>query len=137
MMNEISPRMMARLTGISYLVLIGGGLIAQGVIAERLIDLTNAAATSSAILANETLYRTAFTVYLIEMTAQIVLSVLFYYLLKPVSRSGAMVSTVLLLTGSVIKTMSRLFFISPLYVLHGGSVLTGFSPEQLNSLALM
>ncbi|MGE5748923.1 MAG: DUF4386 domain-containing protein, partial [Gemmatimonas sp.] len=126
MMNEISPRMMARLTGISYLVLIGGGLIAQGVIAERLIDLKNAAATSSAILANETLYRTAFTVYLIEMTAQIVLSVLFYYLLKPVSRSGAMVSTVLLLTGSVIKTMSRLFFISPLYVLHGGSVLTGF-----------
>ena len=114
MMNEISPRMMARLTGITYLVLIGGGLIAQGFIAERLIDLTNAAATSSAILANETLYRTAFTVYLIEMTAQIVLSVLFYYLLKPVSRSGAMVSTVLLLAGSVIKTMTRLFFISPL-----------------------
>src|SRR5512141_132167 len=137
MMNEISPRMMARLTGISYLVLIVGGLIAQGFIAERLIDLTNAAATSSAILANETLYRTAFTVYLIEMTAQIVLSVLFYYLLKPVSRSGAMVSTVLLLTGSVIKTMARLFFISPLYVLHGGTVLAGFSPEQLDSLALM
>lgn len=137
MMNEISPRTMARLTGITYLVLIGGGLIAQGFIAERLIDLTNAAATASAILANETLYRTAFTVYLIEMTAQIVLSVLFYYLLKPVSRSGAMVSTVLLLAGSVIKTVTRLFFISPLYVLHGGNVLIGFSPEQLNSLALM
>ena len=45
MMNEISPRMMARLTGISYLVLIVGGLIAQGFIAERLIDLRNAAAT--------------------------------------------------------------------------------------------
>ena len=137
MMNEISPRTMARLTGASYLVLMAGGIVAQGMIAEKLINLRDAAATSSAILANENLYRTAFTVYLIEMTAQIVLSVLFYYLLKPVSRSGAMVSTVLLLTGSVIKTMTRLFFISPLYVLHGGSVFAGFSPEQLNSLALM
>lgn len=137
MINEISPRTMARLTGVSYLMLMLGGIVAQGYIAEGMINLKNAGATASAILSNEALYRAGFTVYLIEMTAQIVLSVLFYYLLKPVSRSGALVSTVLLLVGCVIKTMTRLFFISPLYVLHGGSVFAGFTPEQLNSLALV
>jgi len=137
MTGEISPRTMSRLTGIFYLAAILGGVFAQGFVAERLINFGNAATTASNILANETLFRTGFTVYLLEMTAQIVMTLLFYYLLKPVSRSGAMVATVLGLTGAVIKTVSRIFFIAPLFVLHKGSALSGYNPEQLNALSLV
>jgi len=137
MTGEITPRTMSRLTGIFYTVTILGGVFAQGFVAERLINFGNAATTASNILANESLYRTGFTVYLMEMTAQIVMTLLFYYLLKPVSRSGALVGTVLGLTGCVIKTVARIFFIAPLFVLHKGGPLSGYNPEQLNSLALV
>lgn len=137
MINEISPRNMARLTGIFYLVTIVGGVFAQGFVADRLIDFRSAGTTASNILASESLYRTGLTVYLIEMTAQMITSVLFYYLLKPVSRSGAMVATVIGLAGSVIKTMARVSFLAPLWVLHHGNALSGFSAEQVNSLSLL
>jgi hypothetical protein len=138
MINEISPRTMARYTGISYLIVIVFGVFAQGFVADRLINFKDAGITASNILANQSLYRIGYTVYLIEMTAQIVNAVLFYYLLKPVSRSGAMVATVVTLAGSVIKTMARVFFIVPLGMLHsGGSVYGSYSPEQVSALSLV
>ena len=137
MTEEISPRTMSQLTGIFYLAAILGGVFAQGLVAERLINFGSAATTASNILANESLYRAGFTVYLVEMTAQIVMTLLFYFLLKPVSRSGALVATVLGLTGCVIKTIARLFFIAPLFVLHKGGALSGYNPEQLSSLSLV
>jgi len=137
MATEISPRTMARLTGIFYLITIVGGVIAQGVIADNIIDFRNAGVTASNILASETQYRAAFTIFLIEMTAQIVTSVLFYYLLKPVSRSGAMVATVIGLSASIIKTMARALFLVPLWVLHHPNALAGFNVEQVNALSLV
>ena len=137
MIHEITPRGMARLTAICTLVLIITGMFAQGYVAESMIKFRDAGATAANILANETLFRTGFTVYLIEMTAQIVMTVLFYYLLKPVSRSGALVMTVIGLTGAMMKIVGRLFFLSPLNVLHGDAIYTGYSAEQLNSLALL
>jgi len=42
------------------------------------------------------------------------------------------------LAGAIIKTFARVFFIAPLWVLDGGStVLHGFSPEQVQSTALI
>ena len=136
MTDEISPRTLARLTGLSYLLLILGGVFAQGFVAERLIDFKSAGATASNILANETLYRAGFTVYLIEMTAQIIMTVLFYYLLKPVSRIGSLLAAAIGLCGAVIKTFTRVMFLAPLWVLHHGDALVGMNAEQINSLAL-
>jgi hypothetical protein len=136
MTNEITPRSMARLTGLFYLITIAGGVFAQGMVADKLIDFTNATTTASNILANQAMFRAGFTVYLIEMTAQIITSVLFYYLLKPVSRSGSMLAAVIGITASIIKTFARVMFLTPLWVLHHGNALTGFSPDQVNSLAL-
>ena len=137
MIKEISPRGMGRLAAISTLVLIVTGVFAQGYVADSMIKFRDAGATAANILANETLFRAGFTVYLIEMTAQLVMSVLFYYLLKPVSRSGALVMTVISLAGALMKIVGRLFFLTPLYVLKGSAIYTGYSPEQLNSLSLL
>ncbi|MGH9422750.1 MAG: DUF4386 domain-containing protein, partial [Thermoanaerobaculia bacterium] len=137
MTSEITPRNMGRLTALFYLIVIVGGIFAQGVVSDRLINFGNAATTASNILANETLYQAGFTVFLIEMTAQVVMTVLFYYLLKPVSRSGAMVATVLGLTGALVKTVARVFFLAPLGVLHHASAFSGFTPDQVNALSLL
>lgn len=133
---EITPRNMARLTGLFYLITIVGGVFAQAMVADRLIDFTNANTTAANILGAQGMFRAGFTVYLIEMTAQIITCVLFYYLLKPVSRSGSMLAMVIGVTASIIKTFARVMFLTPLWVLHHGNALTGFSPDQVNSLAL-
>ena len=133
--TEITPKAKARLTGLLYLVLIVAGVFAQGFVAERLVSARDAGVTASSILGNESLYRLGFTVYLIEMAAQIATAVLFYQLLKPVSRTASQLYVVFELVGCGIKTMSRLFYFTPLLVLGGATYLSVFSNEQLHALA--
>src|SRR4029079_6773327 len=82
------------------------------------------------------LYRAGFTVFMIEMTSQILTTVLFYQLLKPVSRNAALIATVLSLVACIIKTSARVLFLAPLWVLHHPAALNGYSADQVSSLAL-
>jgi Domain of unknown function (DUF4386) len=132
-----SPRLIARITGAFFLLTILTGIFAQGFVSERLVVFSDAAATANNILSNRGLFESGFTVYLIEMACQIAMTALFYVLLRPVSKSVAMVSTFWGLTGCVIKTAARAFYIAPLFVLSGGSALAGFNAGQLQSLALV
>lgn len=136
--REISPRTMARVTGACYLLTVAGGIIAEVFISQRLLVPGDAAATASNILGQAPLFRIGFTIYLIEMAAQIAMTVLFYYLLKPVSRSASLLAAVFSLVGCTIKTLSRLFYFAPLLVLDGDARYLGvFAPDQLESLALL
>ena len=133
----VSPRTLARITGALYLVTVVTGIYAQAVIAERLVVPADAAATAANIHAHESLFRFGFTAYLIEMAAQVAMTTLFYHLLAPVSRTVALLSTVLGLVGCAVKTASRLLYYAPLLVLSGATFLTVFSHDQLNALALL
>src|SRR2546425_13305104 len=134
---EASPRIEARIAGLFYLLTILTGIFAQGFVSGRLVVDGDAAATATNILTHRSLYQLGFAVYLIEMACQIVMTVLFYDLLKPVSRSLSLLAAFFSLTGCVIKTFSRVFFIVPLFVLGGAHYLSVFSAEQLQALALL
>jgi hypothetical protein len=135
--SEASPRRKARIAGVFYLLTILTGLFAQGVVAGRLIVDGDAAATAANILTHRTLFESGFTVYLIEMTCQVVLTALFYELLKPVNRSVSLLAAYISLVGCTIKALSRLFYLAPLFVLSGSHYLSVFNREQLQSLALL
>jgi hypothetical protein len=135
---EMTPRVKARFTGAFYLLYVIAGVYAQSFVSDRLVVMHDAAATAANILANQSSYRLSFTVYLIEMAGQIATVVLFYQLLKPVSRTGAMLAAAFELTGCGIKIFSRLFYFGPLLVLgSGGSYLSVFNKEQLDAIALL
>jgi hypothetical protein len=134
---ELSPRLKARVAGALYLVTMVTGIFAEGFVSGRLVVDGNAAATATNILAHRGLFQLGFAVYLIEMACQIAMTALFYDLLKPAGRSVSLVAAYLGLTGCVIKTFSRLFFIAPLFVLGGAHYLNVFSAEQLQALALL
>jgi hypothetical protein len=128
-----------------FLLTILGGIVAQVFISQRLIDFNDAAATANNILTNKGLFTLGFTIYLIEMACQVATATLLYQLLKPVNRTVALLALLLELTGIVIKTFSRVFYITPLFVLGAlasgesvaaGSILSGFTTAQLQSLAL-
>ena len=137
MLNEISPRRIARITGLLLLLTILTGIFAQGFVSDRLVVSGDAAATATNILAHKGLFQLGFTVFIIEMVCQVAKVALFYVLLKPVNRSVALVSAFIELTGSVIKTFARVFFIAPLFILGGSPALSGFSGEQLQSLGMV
>ena len=135
-MAETSPSTRGRILAALYLFVIIAGITAQVFIADRLVVRDDAARTAANILANRSLYRLGFTIFMLEMVAQVAVSALYYDLLKPVNRSVARVSAIIGLTGSGIKTFARLFYYAPLILLGGASYLSVIEPVQLEALAL-
>ncbi|MFL5485529.1 MAG: DUF4386 domain-containing protein [Gemmatimonadaceae bacterium] len=135
---EMTPRTKGRFAGALYLLYVIAGVYAQAFISDRLVVSRDAARTAANILANQSMYRLGLTVYLLEMAGQIATLVLFYQLLKPVSRTGAMLAAAFELIGCGIKIFSRLFYFAPLLVLGGGAAyLSVFNKEQLDAIALL
>src|SRR5947207_4446385 len=109
--TETSPRIKARITGVFYLVTILTGIFAQGFVSGRLVVDGDAAATATNIVTHQGWFQLGFAVYLIEMACQIVITGLFYELLKPAGRTISLIAAFLGFAGCIIKTFSRLFFI--------------------------
>ena len=133
---ETSPSTRGRILAALYLFVIICGIIAQVFIADQLVVYDDAARTASNIAANTSLYRLGFTIFMLEMSAQLVTIVLFYDLLKPVNRSLARTAAAIGFTGCGIKTFARLFYYAPLLLLGGAPYLSGMPPAQLEVLSL-
>src|SRR2546423_10725160 len=141
MVTQFSPRRVARTIGVLFLLTILGGVFAQGFISERLVVFSDAAATANNILSHRGLFQLGFTIYLIEMACQVATVALWYVLLRVVSKPIALTAAFIELAGCTIKAFARVLYIAPLWVLasttSGASpILRGFSPEQVQSIAL-
>ncbi len=136
-MAEASPGLMARMAGLFSLLTLLGGVFAQGFVSDKLIVFGDAAATANNILMHKSLFQLGFTAYLIEMTCQIISTVLFFFLLRPAGRSISLLAAFISLAGCTIKTISRLFYIAPLFVLGGEGYLAAFTTGQVQTLALL
>jgi Domain of unknown function (DUF4386) len=141
MVMQTSPRRISRALALISLIVILGGIFAQAFVSNRLVDFSNAATTANNILAHQGLFQLGFTVFLIEMAANVATAALWYVLLRPVNRSVALVAAFIDFGGAIMKTFARVFFIAPLWVLlrAGGAspVLYGFTVEQVQSIALI
>jgi hypothetical protein len=128
---------MARLIGVLYLLTIVAAAFAEGYVSGRLVVFGDAAATATNIRGQRSLYQLGYTFYLVEMSCQIAMTVLLYYLFKPVSRSASMVAATFELTGCTIKSLARLFYWSPILVLGDASYLKVFNAEQLQAFSML
>lgn len=120
-----------------YLLVIAAGIISQVFISGKIIVDGDAAATAANMVNYKLLYQLGFTIYLIEMASQIAMLVLMYVLLRPVSRSVSLLALSFGLVGCVIKTLSRLFYIVPLFILGDASYSGVFRVEQVQALAVL
>ena len=144
-MTQSRPRTLARMLGLFILLTILGGVIAQGFISQRLLVFSDATATANNILSHKGLFKLSLSIYLIEMIANVVTTALWYTLLRPVNSTVALTAAFIDLTGCVIKTVARAFYLTPLWVLGAASTpgsivnpaLHGFTPEQIQSIALV
>ena len=128
--------MIAKIAEVIYLITILCGIFSEGFVTSTLIVEGDAAATATNILQNQSLYKASNALTLIEMVCQLVTVVLIYMLLKPAGPKTATVAVYVGVAGAVIKTISNLFYIAPIYLLTDASYLEGFTTEQIQSLSL-
>jgi len=138
MTSRTSPRLLGRVIALLFLLTIITGVFAQGFVSYRLYVSNDAAATATNLLTHRGLYELGFTVFIIEMASNIATTALWYVLLRPVNRSIALSAAFLDLSGGIIKTFARVFFIAPLFVLGNSAALfPGFTTQQLQSISLI
>lgn len=131
------PRAIARVAAVLYLLESAASLAGQMIIPGRLVVAGDAATTASNILANEATFRVAIALALLAVASHVVTGILFYYLLKPVGRTAALLSVLLLVTASGIQASAALMQSGALVALKGTRSLSAFSVEQLQGLSLM
>ena len=99
-----STRLQARIAGALYLIVIAGGLFAEGVVLGPLTVTGNAAATAQAITANESLWRVGIAVHFLYLTcAGIVMYVLLYRLFKRAAPTLALLALAFGITSAAVE----------------------------------
>jgi hypothetical protein len=97
----------------------------------------DAAALANNLLAHEASFRVGFALSLISLVDYVALTALLYRLLKPVSRSVALIATFSGLMGLAVQAAGGLFQLAPLVVLRGSASLSAFDEKQVQALALL
>jgi len=134
---KVSPRVKARIAGVLY-ALEGTGAVFGGVYFRgKFLVAGNAAATAATILANEPLFRLGFAAALLAVAFHLSYTVLFYDLFRPVNRTVSLLAAFFSLLACALQAFAALFQLAALLIVGNGSTLSGFTGEQVQSLALL
>jgi len=127
----------ARIAGILFLFSLVAGGFGEAYAPSKLIVSSDAAATVANLRNFDFLYRLGFAAFLIESLSDIALVLILYALLKPVSKELSLLAAFFGLMGTALFAFAELFYFAPLLIMKGSGYLQTFSPDQLNSLALL
>jgi hypothetical protein len=127
----------ARIAGVLFLLSFAAGGFGEAYVPSRLVVSADATATAAHITALDSLLRLGFASYLVEAVCDISLSLLLYLLLRPVHKDLALLAALFGLVGTAVFGVAELFFFAASHILGGADYLKAFSPDQLNTLALL
>ena len=124
----------ARIVGALTLIMSIPALFAFGYVGPSLIVPGDATATANNIMASESLFRLGIVSDSLVFLIEIVLTVMLYVLLKPVSKTLSLVAAFSRLAMTVVQGINLLNHLIPLLLLSGAGYLTVFEPDQLHAL---
>ncbi len=133
----LSIQKTARIAGVLYLLITVLSIPVHFVIPSQLIVAGDAAATANNIMASAGLFRIGIGTELVLLLSEIVLSVLLYVLLRPVSKTLSLVAAASRLTMTMIHGANLLTHFFVLLLLSGAGYLTVFTPDQLQALGMV
>jgi hypothetical protein len=138
-MNEIkapaSPQVCARIGGALYLIIILAGIYGELVARGHLIVTGEPAATARNLVNAPLLYRSSIAVDLVMHICDIPLIVIFYMLLRPVSKSLSLMAAFFNVVQTAILSINKISLLAALAFLGNASYLKSFDPEQLQVLS--
>jgi hypothetical protein len=126
----------ARITGLLLVLSMVFGFLGEWYIPSQFMS-RDATATAQKILSSQLLYRFGFAAYLVEAICDIGLALLFYVILKPVSRPLALAAAFFGLVSTALYAVAEIFYFAPTVLLSGAPYMKAFSPEQVNALTMV
>jgi hypothetical protein len=137
--DELSPRSRARITGVVYLsyfvvAILGEVFLLRAGVSAITPTAEDAATLARNVLAHESFLQLGVALGLVSVACYVAVTTLFYLLLKPVSRSLALLALAFGLVAMAITAFAAIFELAPMVALGGSS--NGFSVQQQQALAL-
>jgi hypothetical protein len=133
--SGISPQRYARVGGVLYLIIILAGMYGEIVARGSLVVSGDAAGTADNIIASRLLWRSGIAGDLLMHMCDVPLMLIFYVLLRPVSRSLALLALLFNLVQTCALVANKLNLLLPLFLLGDAQYLKAFTPQQLQALA--
>ncbi len=134
---ERSPQRYARLAGVMYLAIIALGMLGELYVRGTLVVPGDASATARAIAASPQLWRVGVAGDLLMHVLDVPVILIFYFLLRPVSKSLALLATMFNLVQTAVLAVNKLNLMVPLFLLGDAAYLKAFSAEQLHTLSFL
>ncbi len=134
---ERSPQTYARVCGLFYLAIIALGMFGEMVVRAALVAGGDPNTTANNIAANELLWRAGIAGDLLMQVLDIPTIIIFYLLLRPVSKSLALMSTAFNLVQTAVLALNKLALLTPLMVIGTSSRSGSLAPEQWNELSYL
>jgi hypothetical protein len=132
---KTSPQLYARIAGVLYLINIACGLFGEIFVRGHLVVAGDAAATAHKIMASEFLFRCGVAGDLIMHITDVPMTVIFYVLLRPVSKDLSLLAALFGMLQTAILCANKLNLVAVLLLLGGSNYLKVFDPNQLQALA--
>ncbi len=132
-----SPKRIARIAGVLYLLVGIFGGFAEGFMEPRMYVAGNAATTAGNLVANAGLVRIGVVADLLDPTLFVFLGLTLYLLLKHVNKSVAMAMVVLVALSAGITCLNAVFEFEGLRVATGAVDLAAFGTAGSNALVLL
>jgi hypothetical protein len=139
-MNELNAktaRRIARVGGILYLLIIVIGALGEAVVRGSIVVPGNATATAANLRSMEFLWRLGVAGEIVLLTCATALALIFYVLLRPVSRNLALMTILFNLVCIAIEGVAAVSLSTALLPVSNAAYLNVFTPEQLNVLAML
>jgi len=130
-------RKTSRLTGVLYLIIIATGMFAEFFVRANLIVPGDASATTNNIIASESLFRLNIFADLIMIVCDVGLAILFYLLLKPVSKPLALLASFFRLAQATSLGVNLLNMFFVLQLISGANYLAVLESNQLQAFVMM
>jgi len=127
----------ARIAAVLFLLSFAAGGFGEAYVPSKIIVSGDASATAANIKTLDALFRMGFAGYLVEAVCDIALALIFYVLLRPVQKDLALLAAFFGLVGTAVYAVAELFYFAASHIVGGARYLNTFSPDQLNTLALL
>jgi hypothetical protein len=132
-----SPKRVARIAGVLYLLVGIFGGFAQGFVYPKIYVAGDAAMTAANLVANSGLVRMGVVADFFDNVIWVFLALILYRLLKQVNTSAARAMVVLVAIGASITMLNAVFEFEALRVATGAVNLSGFGAAGSSALALL
>jgi hypothetical protein len=127
----------ARTAGVSYLLVIAGGLFAEVLVRQALIVPGDAAATANGIAAHETLWRSGIAVHLLYLLPAIMINVLISGLFRATEPTLSRLALLFGVSGVTVEAVSLAFLYAPLILFDGSGTLAALGEGERQALAYL